>query len=33
VEMRLQFLGIGEQRKSSADIPPGKFGRCALGSA
>jgi outer membrane protein OmpA-like peptidoglycan-associated protein len=31
VEMRLQFLGVGESRKPTPDIPPGNFGTCALG--
>lgn len=31
VEMRLQFLGVGEVRKPTPDIPPGNFGTCALG--
>jgi len=29
VEMRLEFLGVGEQRQD-ASIPPGNFGECAL---
>jgi flagellar motor protein MotB len=29
VEMRLEFLGVGEQRQE-ASIPPGNFGECAL---
>lgn len=30
VEMRLQFLGIREKRKSAADVGPGNFGTCVL---
>jgi outer membrane protein OmpA-like peptidoglycan-associated protein len=31
VELRLEFLGIGEARPSTKIVPPGNFGRCALG--
>lgn len=31
VEMRLEFLGLGEERSLSEGIPPGNFGKCALG--
>jgi outer membrane protein OmpA-like peptidoglycan-associated protein len=31
VELRLEFLGIGEPRPSTKIVPPGNFGRCALG--
>ena len=31
VELRLEFLGIGETRPSKAAAPPGNFGKCALG--
>lgn len=30
VEMRLEFLGIGERRVTATDAPPGNFGSCAL---
>jgi outer membrane protein OmpA-like peptidoglycan-associated protein len=30
VELRLEFLGIGEPRPSTRIVPPGNFGRCAL---
>lgn len=30
IEMRLQFLDIGEARKPSIDMPAGNFGSCAL---
>ena len=30
VEMRLEFLEIGEARKPNLDVPPGNFGVCAL---
>ncbi|SKC69618.1 OmpA family protein [Paraburkholderia hospita] len=32
VELRLEFLGIGEHRPSTADVPRGNFGACALGA-
>jgi outer membrane protein OmpA-like peptidoglycan-associated protein len=32
VELRLEFLGIGEARPSTQIVPPGNFGRCALGA-
>jgi hypothetical protein len=31
VELRLEFLGLGESRPSTKIVPPGNFGRCALG--
>ncbi|MBF0121423.1 MAG: OmpA family protein [Desulfobacterales bacterium] len=31
IELRLEFLGIGEQRLSTDGIPRGNFGPCALG--
>ena len=31
VELRLEFLGIGETRPPTATVPPGNFGKCALG--
>lgn len=31
VEMRLQFLGVKEERQSTTGIAPGNFGTCALG--
>ena len=31
IELRLEFLSIGESRPSKAAAPPGNFGRCALG--
>jgi outer membrane protein OmpA-like peptidoglycan-associated protein len=31
VELRLEFLGIGEKRPQAPDVPPGNFGKCALG--
>lgn len=31
VEMRLQFLALGENRKPSLNIEPGNFGTCSLG--
>jgi outer membrane protein OmpA-like peptidoglycan-associated protein len=30
VEMRLEFLGIGESRPSLREVPPGNIGTCAL---
>jgi outer membrane protein OmpA-like peptidoglycan-associated protein len=33
VELRLEFLGIGEQRPSVSDAPRGNFGTCALGAS
>ncbi len=30
VEMRLQFLGVREERKPAEDLAPGNFGTCAL---
>lgn len=32
IELRLEFLSIGEQRPSTEGIPRGNFGPCALGS-
>jgi outer membrane protein OmpA-like peptidoglycan-associated protein len=31
VELRLEFLSLGESRPSNASAPPGNFGHCALG--
>jgi outer membrane protein OmpA-like peptidoglycan-associated protein len=31
VELRLEFLGIGESRPSTGAAPRGSFGQCALG--
>lgn len=31
VEMRLEFLGIGENRDAATGLTPGNFGQCALG--
>jgi outer membrane protein OmpA-like peptidoglycan-associated protein len=31
VELRLEFLGIGESRSPKETVPPGNFGQCALG--
>jgi outer membrane protein OmpA-like peptidoglycan-associated protein len=31
VELRLEFLGIGEKRPQAPAVPPGNFGKCALG--
>jgi outer membrane protein OmpA-like peptidoglycan-associated protein len=31
VELRLEFLGTGEHRASTAGVPHGNFGTCALG--
>ncbi|HMU89260.1 MAG TPA: flagellar motor protein MotB [Pseudomonadales bacterium] len=33
VELRLQFLGIHENRRSTEDVAPGNFGTCALPSS
>ncbi|SAK95628.1 OmpA family protein [Caballeronia glebae] len=33
VELRLEFLGIGEHRPSTNGAPRGNFGTCALGAA
>jgi outer membrane protein OmpA-like peptidoglycan-associated protein len=30
VELRLEFLGIGERRPATEAAPPGNFGKCAL---
>jgi outer membrane protein OmpA-like peptidoglycan-associated protein len=30
VELRLEFLGIGEARPATEAVPPGNFGKCAL---
>lgn len=30
VEMRLEFLGVGERRSAAPDAPPSNFGSCAL---
>jgi len=32
VELRLEFFAIGEQRASTAGVPRGNFGSCALGA-
>lgn len=32
IELRLEFLSIGEQRPSTEGIPRGNFGACALGN-
>ncbi len=32
IELRLEFMGIGEQRPSMEGIPRGNFGSCILGS-
>ncbi|WP_421376460.1 flagellar motor protein MotB [Paraburkholderia sp. DD10] len=32
VELRLEFLGIGEHRPSTSNVPRGNFGTCALGA-
>ena len=32
IELRLEFLSVGERRASTEDIPPGNFGVCALGT-
>ena len=32
IELRLEFLSVGETRPSAEDIPPGNFGTCALGT-
>ena len=31
VELRLEFLGIGEERPKTPAVPPGNYGKCALG--
>jgi outer membrane protein OmpA-like peptidoglycan-associated protein len=31
VELRLEFLGVGEQRPAVTNVPRGNFGTCALG--
>ncbi|MFL9858831.1 OmpA family protein [Paraburkholderia sediminicola] len=31
VELRLEFLGLGETRAAAGDVPRGNFGTCALG--
>jgi outer membrane protein OmpA-like peptidoglycan-associated protein len=31
VELRLEFLSLGESRPSNGSVPPGNFGHCALG--
>lgn len=33
VELRLEFLGLGEHRASTSDVPRGNFGSCALGAS
>ncbi|WP_321910235.1 flagellar motor protein MotB [Paraburkholderia sp. J11-2] len=33
VELRLEFLGIGEHRTSTNGVPRGNFGTCALGTS
>lgn len=30
VELRLEFLGVGEARPHAPKVPPGNFGKCAL---
>lgn len=32
IELRLEFLSVGETRPSTEGIPPGNFGTCALGT-
>ena len=32
VELRLEFLGLGEQRPTAVSVPRGNFGTCALGA-
>jgi outer membrane protein OmpA-like peptidoglycan-associated protein len=32
VELRLEFLGLGERRPTAVDVPRGNFGTCALGA-
>jgi outer membrane protein OmpA-like peptidoglycan-associated protein len=31
VELRLEFLGLGESRPSNGSVPPSNFGHCTLG--
>jgi outer membrane protein OmpA-like peptidoglycan-associated protein len=31
IELRLEFLGIGEVRPNTPAVPPGNYGKCALG--
>jgi outer membrane protein OmpA-like peptidoglycan-associated protein len=33
VELRLEFLGIGEHRPPTVNVPRGNFGTCALGAS